>query len=185
MFEGIMALLGSSAIGSLIGGIFAFINRRADIEAKRVDYAHEQARWGHDLTVKDKDLEYARIEAQGKMAVAVEEGNALVDAARAKAIADITVAERITPEEIKAAGKWGFLLVWANVFNKAIRPVLTVALAAAALWLNWLVIHMMTRNWAEFSTDTQFQIGMQAFSWVTAQASMAFAYWFVSRGTGK
>lgn len=183
--EALMTLMGSSAVGSAIGGVFAFINRKADIEAKRVDYAHQEKKWTHDLAVKDKDLDYARLEAAGKKDVAILENDAVVESARMGAIAAIATAETITADDIKAAGKWGFLLVWAGVFNRLIRPWLTVILAIAALYLNWLVIHMMTKNWDTFSTDTQFQIGMQAFAWVTAQASMAFAYWFVSRGVGK
>lgn len=185
MMEGIIALLGSSAIGSFIGGIFAFLNRKADLESKKADHIHEQAGWSHELSVKDKDIEYAKVEAQGRKEIAILEGESRIESARMTAIGVVATADSITAEDIKAAGKFGWVLVWAGAFNRLIRPVLTVCLAAAAIYLNWIVIHMMTRNWEQFSTDTQFQIGMQAFSWVTAQASMAFAYWFVSRGVGK
>lgn len=185
IMEALMSLLGSSAVGSLIGGIFAWLNRKADVAAKSVDYEHERGRWAHEIALKAEDREYAKLEAQGRKDVAIEEGNAKIEAARMATIGAIASAEAISPADIKAAGWWGFLLIWASAFNKLIRPVLTVILAGAALYLNWLVIEMMTNGWSEFTTDTKFQIGMQAFSWVTAQASMAFAYWFVSRGTGK
>lgn len=183
--EALMTLMGSSAVGSAIGGVFAFFNRKADIEAKKLEYAHQEKKWDHDLQVKDKDLEYARLEAAGKKEVAILENDAVVEAARMGAIGAVATAETITGDDIRAAGKWGVLLVFAGVFNRLIRPVLTVVLAFAALYLNYLVIDMMTQGWDQFSTDTKFQIGMQAFAWVTAQASMAFAYWFVSRGVGK
>jgi hypothetical protein len=185
MITAIISLLGSSAVGSIIGGIFAFLNRKADAEAKKLELEHERARWTHDLAVRDKDLEIAKAEAQGKKEVAIIEGEALVGAAQLKAIAEVQVAERVTAEEITAAGKWGFLLVWVSVFTKSIRPVLTLALAAAALYLNWIVIAKLTANWETMSAAQQYDAGMQAFAWVTAQASMAFGYWFVSRGAGK
>lgn len=185
MLEIIMSLLGSSAVGSVIGGIFAFLNRKADAEAKRLDMEHERAKWGFEATMRDKDLEIAKAEAQGKKEVAIIEGEALVGAAQLKAIADVQVAERVTADEIKAAGKWGFLFVWVSVWIKSIRPTLTVLVGTAALVLNIVLIWLMAQNWSQFSTDTWFQFGQQALTWVTAQASMMFGYWFVSRGVGK
>ena len=185
MIAALLSLLGSSAVGSLLGGIFALLNRKTDIEVKRIELAHETDKWAHDLKIRESDLAIAQAEAQGRKDVAIIEGDATVDAARATAIAQIQVAEKITADDIKAAGKWGFLLVWASVFNKMIRPVLTVLLAFAALYLNWMVIHKLTDGWITMTPSQQFEAGMQAFAWVTAQASTAFSYWFVSRGTGK
>ena len=183
MIAALLSLLGSSAVGSLIGGVFAFLNRKTDVQVKQIELAHEKDRWAHDLAVRESDLKIAQAEAQGRKDVAIIEGDALVDASRMTAIAAIAQAEKVTSEEIKAAGWWGFLLVWASVFNKLIRPILTVALAAAALWINWIVIDKLTVGWPALSQAQQFETGMQAFAWITAQASMAFGYWFVSRGT--
>jgi hypothetical protein len=185
IISSIIALLGSSAFGSIIGGVFAILNRKADVEAKRLDLEHERARWGHEGLMRDKDLAIAQAEAAGRKEVAVIEGEAAMESARFGAIGQTAGAERVTADEIRAAGKWGFLLVWAAVFNKMIRPGLTVLLAGAALWLNWVMIRHMTDGWAGMTPTQQYEAGMQAFAWVTAQASTAFAYWFVSRGSGK
>jgi len=185
MIASIIALLGSSAFGSIIGGVFALFNRKADVEAKRLDLEHERARWTHDGLMRDKDLAIAQAEAAGRKEVAIIEGESAVESARFSAIGQTAGAERITADEIRAAGKWGFLMVWAAVFNKLIRPTLTVLLAGAALWLNWVMIHHMTEGWADMTQAQRYEAGMQAFAWVTAQASTAFAYWFVSRGSGK
>jgi len=185
MFTSLISLLGSSAIGSLVGGIFAFLNRKTDITVKQLELSHEKDKWEYELKVRDSDLAIAREEAKAKQEVAVIEGNAAFDVERMKAIAAVQAAERVTAEEIKAAGKLGWLFVMASVFNKLIRPVLTVILAIAAIYLNWLVIDRLIFSWPTMSQVQQYEAGMQAFAWVTAQASMAFAYWFVSRGTGK
>lgn len=183
MIAALLSLLGSSAVGSLIGGVFAFLNRKTDIEVKRIELAHEADKWAHDLKVRESDLAIAREEAKAKLDVAVAEANAAIDTARMSAIAQVAQAERVTAEDIAAAGRMGWLLVVVSAFNKLIRPILTVALAAAALYLNWLVIDRMVTTWPTLTPAQQYDIGMQAFAWVTAQASMAFGYWFVSRGT--
>lgn len=183
MITALLSLLGSSAIGSLIGGVFAFLNRKTDIVAKQIELAHEKDRWAHELAVRESDLAIAREEAKAKLDVAVIEGDATVDAARMGAIAAIAQAERLDGAELQHAGWWGFLLVWANVLNKMIRPVLTVGLIGAALYVNWLVIDMLTRDWPSLTNPQRFESGMQAMSWITAQASVVIAYWFVSRGS--
>lgn len=183
MIASLLALLGSSAVGSLIGGVFAFLNRKTDIEVKRIELSHEVQRWGHELAVRESDLLIAREEAKAKLDVAIVEADGAIESARMTAIAQVQVADKVSAEEMKMAGKWKFLLVWATVFNKLIRPGLTVALAGAALYLNWLVIARLVETWPTMASPQQFEIGMQSFAWVTAQASMAFGYWFVSRGT--
>lgn len=185
MIAALLSLLGSSAVGSLIGGVFAFLNRKADMEAKKMDHDHEQSRWSHELAVKKSDLEIAQAEAQGKLDVAMVEADGQIEAARMDAIAKANEADRITADEIKAAGKLGWVFVLTSAFNKVIRPILTVVLAGAALYLNWLVIDKLTASWSTLTPVQQFETGMQAFAWVTAQSSMAFSYWFVSRGVPK
>jgi len=51
--------------------------------------------------------------------------------------------------------------------------------------LNWLIIGKITEQGTTLDKTQQFEMGMQAFAWITGQASAALGYWFVSRGTGK
>ena len=185
MLEAFLSILGSSAVGCIIGGIFALLNRKADAEAKKADQDHERAKWSHDLEVKSRDLEIVKAEAQGRKDVAVIEAGAAVDVAQLNAIAQVQVAERVTPDEITAAGKLGWMYVIVSVFIKSIRPTLTVAVGFTALVVNVYLLKLMSENWNQFSTDTWFQFGQMALMWVTGQASMMFSYWFVARGTGK
>ena len=128
MLSALLTLLGSSAFGSLIGGAFAFLNRKADMESKRLDLAHEQARWTHELAVKDKQLAIAQAEAKGALDVAIAEGDARVEAARMAAIAQAQQADKVTAEELKAAGGMRWLLVLALAFT---GPILAGAEAQA------------------------------------------------------
>lgn len=182
---GILSILGSSAFGSVLGGLFAWLNRKADLEVKRSDQLHEAAKWAHDLAVKDKDLDYARIEAAGRKDVAIVEGEASMQTARFNAIAAAQEADRVTADELKAAGKWKLLLVGAATFNKLVRPLATVILTGAAIYINFLFVGKLIDVWPTLNSAQQYDAAMQAFAWITGQAGACLGYWFVSRGSSK
>ena len=175
MISAILALLGSSAVGSLIGGVFAFLNRRADIEAKRVDHAH-------DLAMRQIDIELAKAEAAGKLQVAIVEADGAEGVARLQAIGAAQAADTLSAELLKAAGRWRWALVLTDGLRRLIRPVSTIALVGGALYVNWLLIDHLTGSWPELTKEQRFESGMQAFAWITGQASMVLGYWFISRG---
>lgn len=183
MIAALIALLGSSTVGSLVGGIFAFLNRKVDVDMRKLELEHEVAKWGFDLQKRAADLEIVKAEAQGRKEVAIVEGESTVEAARFDAIGKAQEADKITADEIKAAGTWGWLLVLASALRGFIRPVITIVLVGAAVYLNWVLIGRLTEGWATLTPAQQFEAGMQAFAWVTGQASAVLAYWFVSRGS--
>jgi hypothetical protein len=185
MIAALLSILGSSAVGSILGGIFAFLNKKSDLDSKRMDLDHEKAKWAHDLAVKDKDLEYVRVEAQGRKDVAIVEGDYSAEVARMQAIGIAQQADQITADEIRAAGTWGWMLVIGAAFKSWIRPLTTVVLTTAAIYINWLLIDKLAGNWALMSQAQQYDASMQAFAWVTGQAAACLSYWFISRGAGK
>ena len=193
MIAGILSLLGSSAFGSILGGVFAFMNKKADFEVKKLELSHEVEKWAHDLKVKDKDLEhdlkvkdkdleYAKQEALGRKDVAIIEADANVEAARFAAIAAVQASDRITADEIREAGSWGWLFVIAATLNKLIRPLATIFLAGTAIYINMLLVGKLTEGWEQFTQVQRYEAAMQAFAWITGQAGAVLGYWFVSRG---
>lgn len=185
MISAILSLLGSSAVGSILGGIFALLNRKTDLEAKRLELDHERSKWTHELAVQDKQLEYARAEAQGRKDVAIVEGEATVEAARMAAIAAAQAGDRITADELNAAGKWKWLLVFASTLNRLVRPIATALLAGTAIYVNLLLVWKLADVWTTLTPSQQFDAAMQAFAWITGQAGAVLGYWFVSRGTSR
>lgn len=185
MISAILSLLGSSAVGSILGGVFAWLNRKTDLEARRLEFEHERSKWTHDLAVRDKDLAIAQAESKGRLDVAVVEGDATVEAARMSAIAAAQAADRVTAEELKAAGGMRWLLVLASALNKFVRPVATVVLAGAAIMLNMALIDKLTAGWATLTPTQQYDAAMQAFAWMTGQAAAVLGYWFVARGSSR
>lgn len=185
MIAAILSLLGSSAVGTILGGIFAFLNKKADLETRKLELSHEVDKWTHDLALRDKDLEYAKQEAQGKIEVAVIETDGASEVARLQAIAVAQAADKITADEIVAAGSWGWLLVAVSAINKIIRPLLTFILAGCAIWVNLVLISRLGDSWATYTAAQQYDAALQAFAWVTGQAGTVIGYWFVARGSSK
>lgn len=180
--SGLLSILGSSAVGSLIGIVGGILNRKADIEAKRLDLDHEAKRWVHEVNLRDKDIEYAKTEAAGRRDVAIEEAEGLIESARFKAMGEAQTADAIDAGDIKKAGKWAWAVAISFLLNKVIRPVLTIVLCFVALKVNWLVLDFFTAGWSAFTLEQKYDAGMQALAWVMGQASAVIGYWFMSRG---
>lgn len=183
MITAILSLLGSSAFCSMLGGIMALFNRKIDAELKRMEQEHEAKGWTHQLSMRDRDIEHAKVEAAGRRDVAIIEGDTAIEAARFQALAAAQAADRITPDDIKAAGKMGWLLVLAEALSKWVRPVVTVAIGGAAIYVNLLLMEKFVASWPAMTPTQQYEMSIQAFAWITGQASAVFGYWFVSRGS--
>jgi hypothetical protein len=161
-------------MGTLLGGLFAFLNKRQDAQI-------ELAKLQHDLVIRDKDIELAREEAKGQMFIASE----ATEAARFAAIGSSNEADKLDAETVKQAGGWKFLFVLSDAYRRAMRPAITTALLGAALWANYVVFTRLGDAWPSLTPQQQLDIVLQAFGWVTGQASACVAYWMVSRGQAK
>ena len=178
---GLLASLFGPLLGSGLGLFGAWIKGKQELEGKKLDLDFEEKKFGHELLLRDKDIEVAKAEAQGRKEVAVIEGEAQTESARFKAIADVDKADQVTADEIKAAGWWGWLLVIVDAMRKSVRPVLTYALVGSSLWLNAEVLSYFLHDWASLTQSQKFDAGMQSFAWVTTQASSIITYWFMTR----
>lgn len=186
MIASLLTLLGSSAVGSFIGGVFAILNRKADNVAKGLELEHEVKRWSHDATMLDKQLEYARLEAESKKEVAVVEANATMESARFAAIGQIaSAAEKLDAGELQAAGRFKWLLVLATALTKLIRPLVTLTVTSAALFLNGLILTHFVDSWEQINSTQRLDLVLQALAWICGQGSVIISYWFVSRGSGR
>lgn len=185
LISGILSILGSSAIGSILGGVFALLNKKSDLEVKRMELEHELQKWAHDLELRSADREFAILETQGKKDVAIIEGDSSVEVARMKAIAEAQESDKISADEVKAAGKWGWMLVVGMAMRAWVRPLATVVLTGAAVYLNWMLIGKLTESWDTLTIDQRYESAMQAFAWITGQAAATLSYWFLSRGPSR
>lgn len=187
ILSAIFAFLGSSAFGSILGGVMGFFNRKVDLEQKKLELEHEAKRWGHELALRSADLEQVKAEAAGRREVAVVEGEASVEAARMVALSAAYASDKLDGDEIKAAGWWGWTLTLSDAFRRFIRPGATVALLAGTMWVDAVLIDMLTdkATWLAMTVDQRHDLALQSIAWLSAQASAALSYWFVARGPSK
>ena len=171
----------SPLLGSALGGLFAWLKGNQDLKGKRDDQDFEVKKFAHELSLRDKDIEVAKAEAQGRKEVAIIEGETQTETARFTSIAEVDKADQITADEIKAAGWWSWLLVMVDAARKSVRPVLTYAMVGSALLINFKVLKYFLADWDGLEADQQYEAGMQAVAWVTTQASGIITYWFMTR----
>lgn len=185
---GILAILSSfftsSVFGSVLGGLMAWLNRKQEIESKKLDLAQEEKRWAHERGLRADDLAIAQAEANAKVEVAQREGDASVEVARTKAIADTNAADAVSADELTAAGWWKWVLVLASAYRKSLRSVLTTVVGGFALYLNYKLA-MQFDAFDLLPFDQQTALISKAVDWVSLQASAMFGYWFVARGSAE
>jgi predicted DNA binding protein len=185
MFAGLIALLGSSAFGSIIGGAFAWLNKKNDLQIKAMEIEQENKRLAHELASKRLDMELIQAEAKGKAEVAVIEGNTSIETARMAAIAEAQKADALSSGVVKEAGWWKWVLIIPEGLRRLVRPVLTILLTTGALMITNSIMMKLENGWSDFTPTQRYELVIQAISWVMAQASAAISYWFVSRGSSE
>jgi hypothetical protein len=120
---------------------------------------------------------------KARVDVALAEAAGQADAAVAAARAKSHEADRLSPEALKEAGWWKWLLLMVDAARQVIRPVATVMLTWAALSLTDELIAGLRAQGIE--PAHRLELGRMAINWLFSQASATLSYWFVSRGAGK
>lgn len=163
----IAKLLGSNAVGSMIGWVGGLMNRKVDLEAKRLDLDDREKGRAHEQALRRIDLEVMAAEAASKERVASIETEGKVHTAAWDALAESYKQEAATP---------------AGTFSKAIRPLLTLlfglaglAQAGVVLWFAF-VIHENSLDTAQIN-----QLVLYSIEWVFFQGGLVVGWWFANR----
>lgn len=156
----ILSILGSSAIGTIIGGVFAYLNKKQDINL-------EIAKLQHALQLRDKDIELSKIEAQANVQISME------GTEQARFLAIQHTADQDS-DYSKAPSYVQFLLVIADFLRKLIRPLSTALLLSGALYCCYMTVTLVK--------DPSPAMLDQALGWIFGQSAAIISYWFVSRG---
>ncbi len=160
-------LLGSNAVGSLIGWLGGLMNRKVDLEAKRLDLEDREKGRAHEQALRRIDLEVMAAEAASKERVASIETEGKVQTAAWDALAESYRQEAATP---------------AGSFSKAIRPLLTLlfgaaglAQAAAVFWFAFAI------NRTPLDPAQLNQLVLYSIEWVFFQGGLVVGWWFANR----
>lgn len=170
MLAGILSLMGSSGFGALVGWVGGLLNRFVDYKTKRLDLEAKKLDQQHELNLRDKDMEAARLEADRAVKVATIEGATTVEQAAYEALAGSYKADRAT---------YGIRGV--DAIRGIVRPALTAVLAGAALYINYVALELLTEAWPSLSTAEKTKFSFMAVEWVLFQASVCIGWWFANR----
>jgi hypothetical protein len=175
-------LLGSSFLGSITGMFAAWFKGKQELEVRRLELEHESRKMGHEITLRNMDLEQAKVEAAGRKDVALIEGDAAAEVARMQAIAKVAEADAVTAAEVNAYGAFGKVLMAVVSFvQKIIRPGLTIYLVGCAVIINSTVLAHLGNAMAVASPAEKLRIIELAIGWVSLQASACLGYYFLQR----
>jgi hypothetical protein len=184
MLEAILPMLASGPVGLLVGGVTAFFKGKQELEARRLELQFQDKKFAHEITLRKSDLEIAQAEAQGKKDVAIVEGDSAVEAARMAAMAQASVSDAVTSDQLKEAGPIGkVFLAFVGGLQKLLRPGLTLYLVILAAGVNGLILAAWPSTYPTLPPEQKIKVIMDAVSWVTGQASAVLGYWFYQRAS--
>lgn len=163
MLTTLLALLSSGGVGSLLGLIGGYFNRRLDLEAKKTDQQH-------DLAKMDKDLLYMKAEYEQKTKVAEIEGATAVDVAGYAAM----------KESYSYANPTGS--GFADSISKAVRPIITLSFFLLTCYIFFTLNQKIAIS--AMSIDSLEKVYMAVIEWILFQAGISIGWWFANRQSG-
>jgi len=169
MFTAILSFLGGPAIGSIIGAVTGYFNRKLDVELKKAELEQRKLDREHEIALRRIDTELAAQEAKGKADVAVIEGNAAVEAERMRSIGAAFAADAAGPVD------------GVDRLRRSVRPVLSYLLTLGAMAVNGVLLWRLGAVWADIDAQARQELLVVGVTWVLTQASAVISFWFVSR----
>jgi hypothetical protein len=160
-------LLGGAGFGTIFGGLMGWLNRKVDLEEKRLQ-------WKHELDMRDKDAAIMREEFAGRMKVAQIEGEARVEAEGYKAMAE-SYKFAVPEEGSKMAA-----------FSAFVRPFLSISyFVVSSIGCGWVVYYAFKVVGVTFSPEQWFDIVVFVLSWFLFMAGAAVGWWYANRPSGR
>lgn len=150
-------------MGSLVGLIGGYLNRRLDLEAKKVDHAQE-------LKLKDKDLEFMKAEYEQRTKVAEIEGATATEVAGYAAM----------QASYGFANPEGSGLV--DSLSKIVRPLITLAFFALTAYIFYQLNSKISIS--VMSGESMEKVYLTVIDWVLFQAGITIGWWFANRQSG-
>jgi hypothetical protein len=163
IFGGAIKLLASSGFGTVFGGILGFLNRKTDIQFKKLEMEDNEKARQHELKQREVDAKIMREEYQGKIQVAEMEGSF-------KAI------EKSYDFGQPEKGTWG------AKFNAFVRPFITlcyfVFTSFGAAWVLWYAFEIVQ---VEFTIEQWHELVNFIIDWVAFMAGTCIGWYFACR----
>ena len=173
--ESLVAALGSSLGGSLLGWIGATVARYQEAKQKKMDQEHELK-----MASKAYDHELKMLEVAGNQRSA--ELNALLDTAivegEYKGLEASIQADKAT-YSVDNTNKW---LILVDVIRGTMRPLLTATLL---LYLMITLAYLFSSNGDDITGEQSYALLTNVITCLTPGANVALAWWFGSRNIAR
>lgn len=136
MLSLLASIFGSIFAGGATGLLGVLLQKYFDLQTKKLDADTAYKTVQLQIQLRDKEIELARVSAEGQKEVAQVQGDSAVEVEAQKAFAQSVVADRgsILDSEAVRGDRWSVrILVVLEFVRGVVRPILTVAL----LWMSW------------------------------------------------
>lgn len=174
LFIGLAKVLGSTGVGTIFGGIMGWLNRKVDLEAKRLEYADKDKQRAHELLQRDKDALIMEKEWAGRERVAAVEGAAQVEQEQYKALA-----ESYKFAEPEKGSKMA-------AFASFVRPFVSIAyFILSSVGGGWIIYYAFAVVGITLSAEQWFELVMFVVSWVAFMAGATIGWWYAMRPGGR
>lgn len=170
IFLGIFKLLGSTAFGTIFGGVMGLFNRKADLEVKKLDLEDARNQREHELALRDKDAAIMDKEWAGRMKVAQVEGEAKVDAAGFDALAkSYDFAKPAAGSRMEA-------------FSAFVRPFISITyFIVTSAGSGWILYYAFAVRNVTLTPDQWYDLVMYVIAWLAFMAGATIGWWYAMR----
>ena len=174
ILAGIIKLLGSAGFGTIFGGIMGFVNRKADLDVKRLEREETKDRMAHELAMRDKDAAIMAQEWAQRAKVAEVEGAAKAEVAGFEAMAESYKFAQPEKGTRMAA------------FSSFVRPFLSLGYflitSAGSAWILYWAFYVAK---VTLSQEQMVELVMYIISWVAFMGGSTIGWWFAMRPGSK
>lgn len=163
LFIGAIKLLGSAGFGTIFGGLMGWMNRKADMQLKKLEYDHE-------LAMRDKDAAIMAQEWASRTKVAQVEGEAKVEAEAYAALAK--------SYEFGRGAKGGKM----EAFAAFMRPFMSGGyFVFSTVGCGWIVYYAFKKVGVQFTVAQWYELVMFVIAWFFFMAGAAIGWWYAMR----
>jgi len=170
IITGIGKILGSNAVGSALGWVGGWLQRKQDIEVKRLELADAEKSRAHEVAMRRVDIEIMQAEIAGKERIASIETEGRVEISQFDAIAK--------GYETQFSGDG-----WVTSFSRTIRPIVTLWFVIASSALTIAVIILASRSGIEFTASDWRSWLSYVLEWTFFQGGLVIGWWFAIRNS--
>ncbi len=163
-------LLGTNAVGSLIGWVGGWLQRKQDLAMRKLELEESANQRAHELSLRRVDIELAEKEGAAKERVASIEAEGAVQSAQMAAMA-ASFGDQFKGDD------------WVTRFSRFIRPFATLYMLAASTAMTAVVLTLASSAGVlgRLTTEQWYSVMEYAVLWIFFHGSLTLGWWFSMR----